>query len=133
MAIEDDMDLVLIAPNANPPVCRIMDYSKFKYQQSKNQKEVKKKQNTASVKEIRLSINIEKHDMETKAKQALKFLNKGDTVKITIRLKGREIKMTKNGFENIETFLKLLGDEFKLEKRAKLEGRSIVAFIEPIS
>jgi len=131
LAQEKKLDLVKIAPQAKPPVCKIMDYGKFKYEQQKRDKEAKKKQKQISLKEIRLSMKIEKHDLETKANRAKKFLEDGDKVKIALRFRGREMANTSLGYGVIERFIEAVGDVGTLEKRAKMEGRSMVAFMNP--
>ena len=105
MADEAELDLVMISPNAKPPVCKIMDYGKFIYEQSKKEKEAKKKQKVISVKEIRVSPTIEKHDLEIKAKNAKKFLEAGDKVKITVRFRGREAEHSHVGVNILDNFL----------------------------
>lgn len=132
MAMEKKKDLVKVAPNAKPPVCRIMDYGKFKYEQQKKEKEAKKKQKQITVKEVRLSLNIEDHDMETKAKRARKFLQDGDRVKVSLRFKGRQLGHTNLGYGVIDRFVERVSEYGALEKRPKMEGRSMVAFLAPI-
>ncbi len=131
LAQEKKLDLVKIAPQAKPPVCKIMDYGKFKYEQQKRDKEAKKKQKQISLKEIRLSMKIEKHDLETKANRAIKFLEDGDKVKIALRFRGREMANTSLGYGVIERFIEAVGEVGTLEKRPKMEGRSMVAFMNP--
>ena len=116
MAIEAELDLVKIAPTAKPPVCKIIDYRKYRYEQAKREKEAKKKQKVTEVKEIRLSPNIDDNDLNTKANQARKFLDKGDKVKVTLRFRGREMAHISSN---------KLGDAASVEKQAKLEGRSM--------
>lgn len=131
LAQEKKLDLVKIAPNANPPVCRIMDFGKHRYEQQKRDKEARKKQKSVSLKEVRLGLNIEKHDLETKAKSAAKFLEKGDKVKISLRFKGREMGYTQLGYDVIKKFAAELEEFGALEAPAKLEGRSLVATFAP--
>ncbi len=131
LAQERKLDLVKIAPNAKPPVCKIMDFGKFRYEQQKRDKEARKKQKSAQVKEIRLGLNIEKNDLETKAKNAIKFLQSGDKVKVSLRFKGREMGYTQQGFEVIKKFSATLEEVASLEAPAKLEGRSLVATYAP--
>jgi len=131
LATEKKLDLVKIAPQAKPPVCKIMDYGKFRYEQQKREKEAKKKQKQISLKEVRLSLKIDKHDLETKVNRAIKFLEAGDKVKVALRFRGREMANTSLGHKVIEKFIELIGDAGVLEKRAKMEGRSMVAFINP--
>lgn len=133
LALEKKLDLVKIAPQAEPPVCRIMDYGKHKYEQQKRDKENKKKQKITEIKEVRLSLNIEKHDLETKAKMASKFLSKGDKVKVTLRLRGRELGHTDLAIEVFERFAALIEEDGKMEKKPAAEGRSLVTFFSPIN
>ena len=131
IAIERKLDLVKVAPQARPPVCRIMDYGKHKYEQSKREKEAKKKQKSIGLKEVRLSLNIEKHDLVTKAKNAIKFLDSGDKLKVTLRFRGRELGHTNLGFDVFDRFAAEIEDYGVLEKKPKMEGRSMVAFYAP--
>ena len=125
------LDLVLISPNANPPVAKIMDYGKYRYEQQKREKEAKKKQKIIQVKEIRLSIFIEKHDLQVKAQNAIKFLKDGDKVKVSLRFKGRERGRTEKGFEVMERFAALTEEYGTPEKRAAFEGRNIMMILQP--
>lgn len=131
MAQEKNLDLVNIAPTAKPPVCKIMDYGKFKYEQAKKDKEAKKKQKVVNVKEVRLRPRIEVHDLDTKCKMAIKFLEKGDKVKVLVRFRGRELGHKDMGKEVIDKFLEMLSDFGSLEKPAKFEGNNLVAIVEP--
>ena len=131
IAAEKNLDLVEIAPNANPPVCRIMDYGKYKYEQSKREKEAKKNQKVISVKEVKLRPNIEDHDFLTKAKNASKFLAGGDKVKVTIMFRGREITHPELGQELCERFAEELAGVAKVEKPAKVEGRNMIMILAP--
>ncbi len=131
IAAEKKLDLVKIAPKAKPPVCKIMDYGKYKYEQSKKEKEAKKKQKVINVKEVRLSLNIEEHDLNTKAKKAIKFLKNGDKVKVSLRFKGRELGHTELGYEVLDRFFSIVSEAGTKEKNPKMEGRSIVMFISP--
>lgn len=133
LAIDKKLDLVKIAPQAKPPVCRIMDYGKHKYELQKREKENKKKQKTTELKEVRLSLNIEKHDLETKVKMATKFLAKGDKVKVSLRLRGREMGYTKLAVDVINRFALLIEESGKIDKKPAVEGRSVVAFFSPIN
>lgn len=129
LADEAGLDLVKIAPTAKPPVCRIVDYGKFKYEQTRREKEAKKKQKTIEVKEIRMSPNIDKNDLNTKISAARKFLEKGDRVKVTIRFRGRELAhMTDNKYI-LDDFAEALSDCATVEKPAKVEGRSLTMFL----
>ena len=131
LADEKNMDLVMVSPTAKPPVCRIMDYNKFLYEQSKKQKEAKKNQKTLEIKEVRLSATIEDHDIEIKAKNAKKFIANGDKVKVAIRFRGRQ-----NGYRNLgnkvfERFLNMMEDLAVVEKSAQLEGRNMFMVLGP--
>ena len=129
IAREAELDLVKIAPNAKPPVCKIINYGKFKYEQARKEKEAKKKQKTIDVKEVRLSPNIETNDMNTKANMARKFLEKGDRVKVTLRFRGREMAHMTSSKHILDDFAELLSDISVIEKPAKLEGRSMQMFL----
>ncbi len=122
-------DLVKIAPQAKPPVVKIMDYSKFRYEQAKREKENRKKQKTVETKEIRLSLNIDIGDFNTKVNQAKKFLNKGDKLKVSLRLRGREMAHSDLGVANMERFANALGEDINVDKAPKLEGRQILMFV----
>jgi translation initiation factor IF-3 len=126
------LDLVLISPNADPPVARIMDYGKYRYEQQKREKEAKKKQKVIEIKEIRLSTFIEKHDLEVKTKNAMKFLKEGDKVKVSLRFKGRERGRTEKGFEVMNRFALLTEDYGKPEKQPAFEGRSLMMILSPL-
>lgn len=131
MADEAGLDLVNISPKATPPVCKIMDYGKFRFEQGKKQKEAKKNQKTTTLKEMRLSATIDTHDMEVKAKNVSKFLAGGDKVKVSIRFRGRQLSHTENGLVVMNTFLQMLGDGAVVEKPAKMEGRSMFMILAP--
>ena len=124
-AEERDLDLVLVAPNAVPPVCKIMNYGKYKFEQAKKEKEAKKKQKILEVKEIRVTPNIEEHDFAFKAKNARKFLEDGNKVKITVRFRGRELNYVKLGEDNLNKFIEALADISTPEKKAILEGKNM--------
>ncbi|WP_294345588.1 translation initiation factor IF-3 [uncultured Clostridium sp.] len=131
-AEEEELDLVLIAPNGNPPVARIMDYNKFLYEQSRKEKLAKKNQKTFDIKEVRLSATIEEHDITIKAKRAEKFLNAGDKVKVTIRFRGREADYAFKGNKVLDLFVSKINEEvFIVEKKAKLEGRNMTMVLAP--
>ena len=130
-AMEKEMDLVLIAPNAKPPVCKIMDYGKYCFEQAKREKEAKKKQKTVEVKEIRLGLSIDVHDFETKGNQAKKFLVGGDKVKVSIRFRGRELGHPEIGLEVMTRFADYCADAAVVEKPAKMEGRNMLMFLAP--
>ena len=125
------VDLVKIAPMAKPPVAKIMDYSKYRYEQTKREKENRKKQKTVETKEIRLSLNIDIGDFNTKVNQARKFLAKGDKLKVSIRLRGREMAHPELGETNMQRFADQLVDEANIDKKPKLEGRQILMFMSP--
>ena len=127
------VDLVKIAPMAKPPVCKIMDYSKYRYEQTKREKENRKKQKPVETKEIRLSLNIDIGDFNTKVNQARKFLAKGDKLKVSIRLRGREMAHPELGETNMQRFADQLAEEANVDKKPKLEGRQILMFMSPKS
>jgi translation initiation factor IF-3 len=131
MALEKDMDLVMISPGANPPVCRIMDYNKFLYEQSKKQKEMKKNQKIVDLKEIRLSPTIEEHDIDVKANNARRFLQNEDKVKVTIRFRGRQNANTSVGYKVMENFVAKIGEVGVVEKPARLEGNNMIMIMAP--
>ena len=128
-ATEANLDLVKIAPQAVPPVCKIMDYGKYRFEQQKREKEAKKNQRTFDIKEVRLSLGIDTHDFDTKVKQAAKFVQGGDKVKATIRFKGRELGHPEHGLEIMRKFAEALAEVAVVEKPAKLEGRSMMMFL----
>ncbi len=125
LAMDAELDLVKIAPTANPPVCKIVDYGKFRYEQIRREKEAKKKQKIVEIKEIRLSPNIDSNDLMTKMNAARKFLTKGNKVKITLRFRGREMAHMQESKHILDDFAQELADVSSVEKAAKIEGRSI--------
>ncbi len=129
LAREADLDLVKIAPNAKPPVCKIVDYGKYRYELARREKEAKKKQRTMEVKEIRLSPNIDVNDLNTKANQARKFLSKGDRVKVSLRFRGRELAHINYSKQILDSFYEKLEDIAVVDKPAKMEGRTMVMFL----
>ena len=129
LAEEAGVDLVKIAPTAKPPVCKIVDYGKFKYEQTRKEKEAKKKQKVIDVKEIRLSPNIDTNDLNTKVNAARKFLSKGDKVKVTLRFRGREMAHMQNSKHILVDFGESLSDIAVVEKEPKVEGRSMTMFL----
>lgn len=129
LAEEAGLDLVKIAPAAKPPVCKIVDYGKFKYEQLRKEKEAKKKQKTVEIKEIRLSPNIDTNDLNTKVNAARKFITKGDRVKITLRFRGREMAHMNNSRHILDDFAGSLSDIAVIEKAPKVEGRSMTMFL----
>ena len=131
LATAKDLDLVKIAANATPPVCKIMDYGKFKFEQAKREKEARKNQKTVELKEIRLSLNINKHDFETKAGHAEKFLKEGNKVKVSIRFRGREMAHPDIGRKTMKSFAEHLEEHANIERDAKLEGRQMLMFLAP--
>ena len=128
-AQEAGLDLVKIAPTAKPPVCKIIDYGKYRYELARKEKEAKKKQKTVETKEIRLSPNIDTNDLNTKVNQARKFLSKGAKVKVSLRFRGREMAHRDVGREILDSFYKELEDVSTVDKPAKMEGRSMVMFL----
>ncbi len=129
MAEEKKLDLVLVAPNATPVVCRIMNYGKYKFEQAKKEKEAKKKQKIMEIKEIRVTPNIEEHDFGFKAKNARKFIESGNKLKITVRFRGREINNSKAGEMVLNKFIEELSDISVVEKAPKLEGRNMFVML----
>ena len=132
MAMEKSMDLVLVSGSLDNPVCKIMDYGKYKFEQSKREKESKKKQKAVELKEIRVTPNIEKHDFEFKARNAKKFLENGDKVKLTVRFRGREVNHSKLGEEVLKQFVEELAEVSSVEKPPKLEGRNMFLILTPV-
>ena len=128
-AREAELDLVLIAPMASPPVCKIIDFGKFRYEQARKEKEAKKKQKVIEIKEVRLSPNIDLNDIKTKANMARKFIEKGDKVKITLRFRGREMAHMQDSKHVLDDFAAMLEDIAVIEKPAKVEGRNMVMFL----
>lgn len=131
MAIEQNLDLVEVAPTARPPVCRIMDFGKFKYEQQKREKEVKKKQKIVTVKEVKLRPNIEDHDFEVKFKNAQRFLEDGDKVKVTIMFRGRELSHPELGRKVLDKMALQIKDIANIERGAKLEGKNMIMILAP--
>lgn len=131
IAESQNLDLVKIAPQAKPPVCKIMNYGKYRFEQAKREKEAKKNQRVVDVKEIRLSLNIDTHDFNTKVNQATKFIKNGDKVKVSIRFRGREMGHPEIGQENMKRFAQAMEEVAVVEKPAKLEGRSMLMFLAP--
>ncbi len=132
-AAEKNLDLVKIAPQAKPPVCKIMDYGKYRFEQSKREKEAKKNQRVIEIKEIRLSPNIDVHDFDTKVGHARKFLSAGNKTKVSIRFRGREMTHTDLGLTIMAQFAEKCADIASVEKPAKLEGRQMLMFLAPKS
>lgn len=131
LAGDQNLDLVKIAPQAAPPVCRIMDYGKFRFEQAKREKDARKNQKIVEIKEVRLSLNIDTHDFNTKLNHALRFLKDGDKVKVSIRFRGREMAHTDMGLGTMKRFADACAEMGTIEKQPKLEGRSMLMFIAP--
>lgn len=129
LAREAELDLVKIAPTAKPPVCKIIDYGKYRYELARKEKEAKKKQKTIDIKEVRLSPNIDSNDLKTKVNSARKFIEKGDKVKVTLRFRGREMAHINASKHILDDFAAQLSDIAVVEKAAKLEGRSMMMFL----
>ena len=131
LAEEAGLDLVKIVPNAQPPVCKLMDYHKHRYEQAKREREMRKNQKVISVKEVQLSATIEENDVQTKAKNAIKFLQGGDKVKVSIRFRGRQITHTEIGLKVMQDFVDRTKDVAVVEKRPSLEGRHMIMILGP--
>ncbi len=129
IAVDRNLDLVKIAPQATPPVCRVMDYGKYRFEESKREREARKNQKTIEVKEIRLSLNIDTHDLEVKAKNAKKFLAAGNKLKIAIRFRGREMAYPQIGRDLMNKFVGSLSEYGTVDKPPKMEGRSMVSIM----
>jgi len=133
MAADAGVDLVEVAPNAKPPVCRLMDYGKYQYQQQKRRQETKKKQVQIQLKEVKLRPKTDEHDLETKIKNTRRFLAKGDRVKVTVFFRGREIVHKEYGEELLKRFENELAEEAKIEQAPKMEGRTMFMILSPMS
>ena len=131
MAEEAKLDLVAVSPNAEPPVCKILDYGKYRYELQKKDKIAKKNQKTMQIKEIRLSTFIEDHDIQVKAKTAAKFLNEVDKVKVSLRFRGRERDYTSKGYDVMNRFAEEVSEVGVVDKKPKFEGRSLTMFLAP--
>lgn len=132
IAIEKELDLVLIAPQAKPPVCKIMDYGKYKFEQAKNEKKAKKNQKVVETKEIRMSLNIDTHDLNTKLAQTMKFLKAGNKVKVSVRFRrAREMSHQNIAIDLLKKFEEACTEVAQIDKAPKLEGRNMVMFISP--
>lgn len=129
LAREAELDLVKVAPAAKPPVCKIIDYGKYRYELARKEKEAKKKQRTMEVKEVRLSPNIDTNDLNTKANQARKFIDKGDKVKVALRFRGREMAHVNYSKQILDSFYEKLEDIAVVDKAPKMEGRTMVMFL----
>ena len=130
-AYSQDLDLVMIAPQATPPVCKIMDYGKYRFEQEKREKEAKKNQKIVDVKEIRLGLSIDTHDFETKGNHAKKFLYAGNKVKVSIRFRGRELGHPEIGYNTMQRFAEYCAEVAVVEKAAKMDGRNMLMFLAP--
>ena len=133
IANEAGLDLVKISPNAQPPVCKIMDYGKYKFELSKREKENRKNQKVVNIKEVQLSPSIDTNDFNTKAKQAMKFLKSGDKVRVKVRFRGRELSHSEIGVTLLDRFAETVKEFGNVEKGAKLEGRNMIMFLSPIT
>ncbi|KGF07217.1 MAG: translation initiation factor IF-3 [Ezakiella coagulans] len=133
IAENSNLDLVKVAPQAKPPVCKIMDYGKYRYELQKKDKEAKKNQKTIRVKEIKMSPTIEEHDLKVKTSQAVKFLEGGDKVKVSVRFRGRQMGHVEQGKEVLNWFFDEIKDYAQIDKPAKLEGRNMVMYVLPKS
>ncbi len=131
IALKRNLDLVKISPQANPPVCKIMDYGKYRFEMAKREKENRKNQKVVNIKEVKLSPSIDTHDFETKLKAAVKFLGCGDKVKVTVRFRGREVQHSKLGEELLQRFCDGIGAAGTVEKKPKLEGKNMAMVISP--
>lgn len=130
-AFNKKLDLVKVAPNAKPPVCRIMNYGKYKYEMEKKEQEARRRQKVMNLKEVRLTPNIETHDLKVKARNANRFLKDGDKVKVSVRFRGREMGNKDIGREVLDEFTELTKEEGIIDKSAKMEGRNMVMFLVP--
>ncbi len=130
-AEERNLDLVKIAPNAQPPVCKIMDYGKYRFEQAKREKDAKKNQKVVEIKEIRLGLKIDTHDFETKGNHAIKFLKSGNKVKVSIRFRGRELGHPEIGYDTMQRFADYCEEFAVVEKPAKMEARNMLMFLAP--
>lgn len=133
LAFERKLDLVNVAPNAKPAVCRIMDYGKYRYELAKREKEARKNQKVINVKEVRMTPSIDTNDLRTKARRARDFLGNGDRVKVSVRFRGRELGHKENGRKVLDDFVEMIQDLGKIDKKPTMEGRSMVMFLAPLS
>ena len=131
LAEQKNLDLVKIAPQATPPVCKIIDYGKYRFEQAKREKEARKNQRVVEIKEVRLSLNIDTQDFETKKNHAARFIEDGNKVKVSIRFRGREMGHPEHGLEIMRRFAEAMAEEANVEKPAKLEGRTMLMFLTP--
>ena len=131
LAEQKNLDLVKIAPQATPPVCKIIDYGKYRFEQSKREKEQRKNQRVVEIKEVRLSLNIDTHDFETKKNHAMRFISEGNKVKASIRFRGREMGPPELGLEIMKRFSEAMAEVANVERQPKLEGRTMMMFLAP--
>ena len=131
IADEQGLDLVKISPQANPPVCKLMDYGKYRFEQGKREKEARKNQKIVQIKEVRLSATIDKHDLDVKAKAATKFLKSGDKVKVAIRFRGRQMAYAAQGREIMENFFDMVKENASIERKPLMEGRNMIMVLAP--
>lgn len=131
LAEQKNLDLVKIAPQATPPVCKIIDYGKYRFEQSKREKEQRKNQRVVEIKEVRLSLNIDVHDFETKKNHAMRFISEGNKVKASIRFRGREMGHPELGLEIMKRFSEAMAEVANVERQPKLEGRTMMMFLAP--
>ena len=131
LAEQKNLDLVKIAPQATPPVCKIIDYGKYRFEQSKREKEQRKNQRVVEIKEVRLSLNIDTHDFETKKNHAMRFISEGNKVKASIRFRGREMGHPELGLEIMKRFSEAMAEVANVERQPKLEGRTMLMFLAP--
>ena len=131
LAIESGLDLVKISPNAQPPVCKLMDFGKYKFELAKREKENRKNQKVVNIKEVQLSPSIDTNDFNTKAKQAIKFLKSGDKVRVKVRFRGRELSHSEIGKDLLDRFAQVVQEFGNVDKPAKMEGRNMIMFITP--
>ena len=131
IAYSNKLDLVKVAPNAKPPVCRVMDYGKYKYELAKKEKEARKNQKIINIKEIRMTPNIEEHDLNVKAKRAMDFLKDGDKIKVSVRFRGRELGHTDIGKEVLLKFAEITSEFGNIDKQPKMEGRNMIMYLVP--
>lgn len=131
LAEQKNLDLVKIAPQAAPPVCKIIDYGKYRFEQSKREKEQRRNQRVVEIKEVRLSLNIDTHDFETKKNHAVRFISEGNKVKASIRFRGREMGHPELGTEIMKRFAEAMGEVANVERQPKLEGRTMLMFLAP--
>ena len=131
LAEQKEMDLVKVSPEAKPPVCKILDYGKFRYEQSRREKDAKKNQKIVTIKEVRTSVRVQDHDLNVKIKNIQKFIDDGDKVKVSVRFRGREMTYVEKGRDLLLRIKDIIGDECIVEKPPKIEGRNYVMYLAP--